>query len=110
MLKHFPPNPPHTALEVVSWRVGRVERRENAEDAGVPASQISTAKPEETKGSMVQGHYFPCSITQLNGAFWIPALQSSAALLTDLSCGPKPLPHPRGLYLHDNALFGGIIA
>lgn len=44
------------------------------------------------------------------GAFWIPALQCSGTLLTDLSCGPEHLPHPSGLYLHDNALFGGIIA
>lgn len=32
------------------------------------------------------------------------------AFLTDLSCCPKPLPHPRGLYLHENDLSGRIIA
>lgn len=106
--RHFPSNPPHTALKVSLER----RQREAGKSRGcrVPASQISAAKTGETKGSMMQGHFFPCSITHLKGVFWIPALRSSEALLTDLSCGPKPLPHPRGLHLHDNALFGGIIA
>lgn len=98
-------SPPHTALKA---SLGENPR----EGRWVPASHRSAAKARRDKDSAgLRGRdYFPCSITQLNGAFCIPALQCSGALLTDLSCCPKPLPHPRGLYLHDNALFGGIIA
>lgn len=93
--RHFPPNPPYIALKVVSWRDGRVGRRENASDGGpcLPDLHSQTWRDKRQHGArtLFPLLYHPAQWGILDAS--PPMLHS---LINSLSCGPKPLPHREG--------------
>ena len=105
-------SPPHTALKA-ALREKAQGGKEGKGAAGGAGSQTPTAPQPRAWGD--KGQLWATGIISWphHPAPWgtlDPCPPMFRALLTDLSCCPRPLPHRRGLHLHENALFGRIIA